>query len=373
MIDQKILDILAARFGDLSKITGDDLRQFVAETAQSFLGAKEGSEKHKLILGVYNSIVPLPRGVAMTATMAWCAASCVAWSIMAGVGEIVPKECSCSKLIEIAKKMGIWVENEAKHEARVGDWCLFDWEDNGKGDNTGAPNHVGIVTERGERGFTVTDGNSNNQVGRRPMVDNAVDIRGFIDPDYDGYAERIRQSVCVAGFADVPVGVYYQEDLEWAVENGLIIGVADGRFAPDKELTRAEAVEMLYRHCGENVGGVELPFCDVTADGWYIPAMEWAWDKGIVEGRSVDEFAPDAALLRCELAAMLHRLEGCPDAKPGPLFADVQDGAWYYGAVSWAAGVGIVEGVGGHLFAPLDGLLRRDAVCMMHRFDELKK
>lgn len=373
MIDQNILEVLTSRFGDLSKITGDNLRQFVAETAQSFLGAKEGSKKHKLILSVYNSIVPLPRGVVMTETMAWCAASCVAWSVMAGVGEIVPKECSCSKLIEIAKKMGIWVENEAKHKARVGDWCMFDWEDNGKGDNTGAPNHVGIVTERSERGFAVTDGNSNNQVGCRAMEDNAVTIRGFIAPDYDGYAEQIRQSVCVAGFGDVPVGVYYQEDLEWAVENGLIIGVADGLFAPDKELTRAEAVEMLYRYCGEKVDPVELLFEDVADDAWYLEALQWAWDQNIVIGRSEIEFGGDEEILRCELAAMLHRLEGCPDAKPGPLFADVQDGAWYYGAVSWAAGVGIVEGVGGHLFAPLDGLLRRDAVCMMHRYDEMKK
>lgn len=374
MVDQKILDVLAAHFGDLSQITGDNLRQFVAETAKSYLGAKEGSEKHKLILKVYNGIVPLPRGVVMTEKMAWCAAAAVAWSIMAGVGEIVPKECSCLKLIEIAKKMGIWVENEAKHKAQRGDWCLFDWEDDGKGDNVGSPNHVGIVTERGEKGFTTTEGNNNNCVADRNMRDNAVKIRGFITPDYDGYAKRIRESVCVAGFADVPQGVYYQEDLEWAAENGLVIGVADGLFAPDKELTRAEAVEMLYRAHGKKGDGGELPFRDITDDAWYIPALAWAWAKGIVEGRSVDEFAPDAPVLRCELVAMIWRLEGRPaPALEYSSFDDVPASAWYNDAVTWAWERGIVKGIGDHQFTPLDGLLRRDAVCMLHRYAELNK
>lgn len=374
MIDKKTLEALAERCDDLSKITGDDLRQFVAETAKSYLGVKEGSEKHKLILKVYNGIVPLPRGVVMTEKMAWCAAAAVAWSIMAGVGEIVPKECSCLKLIEIAKKMGIWVENEAKHKAQRGDWCLFDWEDDGKGDNVGSPNHVGIVTERGEKGFTTIEGNNNNCVADRNMRDNAVKIRGFITPDYDGYAKRIRESVCVAGFADVPQGVYYQEDLEWAAENGLVIGVADGLFAPDKALTRAEAVEMLYRHCGEKVDPVELPFGDIADAAWYLEALKWAWDQNIVIGRSETEFGPDEEILRCELAVMLHRLEWCPE--PNLMYShfdDVPATAWYNDAVTWAWERGIVKGIGDHQFAPLDGLLRRDAVCMLHRYTELNK
>lgn len=57
-----------------------------------------------------------------------------------------------------------------------------------------------------------------------------------------------------------------------------------------------------------------------------------------------------------------------PGAQPGPLFVDVQDDAWYYGAVSWASGEGIVQGVGDYRFAPEDGLLRRDAVCLLYRW-----
>ena len=368
-IDKKVLEVLKKRFGDLSTITGDDLRQFVAETVRSFLGAKEGSTKHMMLIDIYNEQEPLPRGYKMTLKDAWCAAAAVAWSIMAGVGEIVPMECSCLKLIEIAKKMGIWVENEAKHKAQVGDWCLFDWEDDGKGDNVGSPNHVGIVTERGEKGFTTTEGNNNNRVADRNMMDNAAKIRGFICPDYDALAATIREAVTVAGFADVPQGVYYQEDLEWAAEKGLVIGVADGLFAPDKALTRAEAVEMLYRHCGEKVDPAELPFGDIAADAWYLEALEWAWDQNIVIGRSETEFGPDEEILRCELAAMLHRLEGCPKPKgTNSPFEDTPATAWYTEAVTWAWERGIVKGVGGHRFAPVDGLLRRDAVCMMHRW-----
>lgn len=368
-ISEKALKILRERFGDLSKITGDELRMFVAEVARSFIGTKEKSAGHQLLMDVYNEQDPLPRGYKMTLKDAWCAMGATAWSILAGVGEIVPCECSCYYVIEKARKMGIWVENEAKHKARVGDWCLFDWEDDGKGDNTGSPNHVGIVTERGENGFEVVDANNKNRVWKRNTEDNACKLRGFVAPDYDGYAKRIRESVCVAGFRDVAQGVYYQEALEWAKEKGIVFGVADGVFAPEKTLTRAEAVAMLYRAHGKKGDGGELPFRDIADDAWYIPALAWAWAKGIVEGRSVDEFAPDAPVLRCELVAMIWRLKGKPAPKGTNCpFADVPTSAWYCEAVTWAWEQFIVYGVTEHNFAPTEPLLRRDAVCMLHRW-----
>lgn len=370
MVSDKALAALRERFGDLSKITGDELRMHVAEVARSFIGCKEKSVGHLLLMDVYNEQEDLPRGHRMTMKDAWCAMFCVAVSILAGVADAVPSECSCSKLIELAKGMGIWVENEAKHKARVGDWCVYDWDDNGRGDNTGAPDHIGIVTERGERGFTVTEGNYSNQVKDRHMEDNGKRIRGFICPDYDALAAAVREAVTVAGFRDVPEGVYYQEALEWAEDKGIVFGVADGLFAPDKELTRAEAVAMLYRiWCVVKPAGVVLPFADVPEGAWYHDALEWAHHWGIVFGRSAEEFGAEDPILRCELAAILWRLMASPKPKGHAIpFADVAGDAWYYPAVAWAWEQGIVYGVGGNRFAPADGLLRRDAVCLIHRW-----
>lgn len=52
----------------------------------------------------------------------------------------------------------------------------------------------------------------------------------------------------VAGFADVPAGVWYAEPLEWAVDAGLITGFEDSTFRPDEPVTRAQLVSILYRY-----------------------------------------------------------------------------------------------------------------------------
>lgn len=48
--------------------------------------------------------------------------------------------------MQIAKSKGIWVENDA-HFCHVGGACVYDWDDDGKGDCTGAGDHIGIVTQ----------------------------------------------------------------------------------------------------------------------------------------------------------------------------------------------------------------------------------
>lgn len=58
----------------------------------------------------------------------------------------MPMEISCYYLIEAAKKMGCWQENDA-YVPSPGDGILYAWQDNGIGDNTGNPDHDCTVTE----------------------------------------------------------------------------------------------------------------------------------------------------------------------------------------------------------------------------------
>ena len=97
---------------------------------------------------------------------------------------------SCNKrlgeLIEAAKKMGCWQENDT-YVPSPGDAILYDWQDNGIGDNTGNPDHVGTVIEvHKESGYMVIEeGNYSNAVKKRTLSINGKFIRGFITPKYD--------------------------------------------------------------------------------------------------------------------------------------------------------------------------------------------
>ena len=120
---------------------------------------------------------------------AWCACT---WSALAAAlryESIMPMEISCYYLIEAAKKMGCWQENDA-YVPSPGDGVLYDWQDNGIGDNTGNPDHVGTVIEvHKESGYMVVEeGNYGNAVKKRTLSINGKFIRGFITPKYDDNA-----------------------------------------------------------------------------------------------------------------------------------------------------------------------------------------
>ena len=158
----------------------------IVKKAKSFIGLKESDKSHKKILDIYNNHKPLARGYKMTTKDAWCACFVSAVAIDCEATHIIPIEVSCNKQIDLFKKLGVWVENENR-TPKAGDIIYYDWEDDGKGDNKGAANHVGIVATDPDKNkkFKVIEGNINDAVGYREMKVNGKNIRGYAVPKYD--------------------------------------------------------------------------------------------------------------------------------------------------------------------------------------------
>lgn len=163
-------------------------RSEVVNLVNSWVGKNEKDGSHKEIIDIYNSYMnPLPRNIKMQYNWAWCAATWSALAIKLMYTDIMPIEISCGYLIDQAKKMGCWVEDDA-YIPKPGDAVLYDWQDkSGKADNNGWPDHVGTVTYVDEDAgyFVVTEGNYNDSVKKRTVLINGVYIRGFITPKYD--------------------------------------------------------------------------------------------------------------------------------------------------------------------------------------------
>jgi LysM repeat protein len=165
-------------------------RQKYVNLAISYFGCKESDGSHKKIIDLYNSHKPLARGYAVKYTDAWCATYVSAMAIGAGLTDIIPLECSCAKYIELAKKAGIWVENDA-YVPTVGDIILYDWQDGtnyATTDNTGEPDHIGIVVSVSGSTIKVIEGNISDSVGYRSLQINGRYIRGFVTPKYSSKA-----------------------------------------------------------------------------------------------------------------------------------------------------------------------------------------
>lgn len=146
------------------------------------INSLNGESGHKWVVNTYNSIRPLPRGYRLQMDDYWCASTIAAIFHSLGYDDLA--ECSCSVMIAKAKNLGIWVENDA-YSPQVGDLLLYDWQDSGKGDNTGDPDHIGIVIKVNGDTLTIREGNKKGTVGNRTIKVNGKTIRGYITPPYE--------------------------------------------------------------------------------------------------------------------------------------------------------------------------------------------
>lgn len=161
-------------------------RSEVVNLINSWLGKKESDGSYKSIINIYNSFSgKFPRGIKMRYEWSWCACTWSALAIALGYTDIMPIEISVKCLIDAAKKMECWQENDS-YIPLPGDAICYDWDDNGVGDNTGWPDHIGtVVYVNKEAGyFVVIEGNYNNSVKKRTISINGKFIRGFITPKY---------------------------------------------------------------------------------------------------------------------------------------------------------------------------------------------
>ena len=180
-------EALYQKEGGNEGMTEAQARQKIVSIMQGWIGLKRSDRSHAPIIDTYNGNKPLPRGYAVTYNDAYCATTTSAAAIKAGYTDIIPVECSCYYLIEKAKAMGIWQENDAYIPA-PGDEVLYDWDDGpnyATTDNRGTPEHVGMVEVVSGSTIKVMEGNmSGGVVGRRNLQINGRYIRGFICPNY---------------------------------------------------------------------------------------------------------------------------------------------------------------------------------------------
>lgn len=165
-------------------MTENQLRKRVVDDALGWLGANQGDAKHLDLLRVYNNYKPLPRGYKVQVNDHYCATFVSACWIKADVASVAVIECSVPKMVVLAQNAGIWQEKDS-YVPNKGDAVVYDWEDTGKGDNTGYPDHVGIVESVSGGVISVIEGNRPRGCVRRWKLN--VDgryIRGFITPAF---------------------------------------------------------------------------------------------------------------------------------------------------------------------------------------------
>ena len=169
-------------------------------------------------------------------------------------------------------------------------------------------------------------------------------------------------------FVDVATGSYYEDAVDWAVENGITQGTDDTHFVPDGICTRAQAVAFLWRAAGSpKPETCTMPFADVPAGSYYYDAVLWAVENGIAKGTSDTTFSPNMTCTRAQIVAFLWRSEKSPAAGTANPFADVKSTAYYAGAVLWALREDITRGTTSTAFSPDADCTRAQIVTFLWR------
>ena len=182
------------------------------------------------------------------------------------------------------------------------------------------------------------------------------------------------ETVPIGSFLDVDPEQWYAAGILFCLNEGLMNGVSADAFAPDGAASRAMVVTMLWRLEGEKEGAPS-DFGDVPEGAWYESAVDWANETGIVKGMTETTFEPDRPVTREQLATILYRYAvakgwGFAGEWDYPLpYTDAGEiSGFAREAMAWMTMNGIVGGMGDGALAPGEGATRAQIAAMFQRF-----
>ena len=179
----------------------------------------------------------------------------------------------------------------------------------------------------------------------------------------------------VPQFTDVSEGAWYYDAVRYVCEKGMMNGVAEGVFAPNSTTNRAMIVTILYRLENEPAASGSS-FTDVPSGQWYSNAVAWAAANGIVNGVTDTTFAPNRPITREQMAAILYRYaawKGCDVSGQIDLsgYTDAASVSTYAKeALAWANAEGLITGVTGTTLRPAGSAVRSQVATILMRLCE---
>ena len=178
---------------------------------------------------------------------------------------------------------------------------------------------------------------------------------------------------------DVSKDAWYHAAVDYVVKQGIMEGMSATTFSPNTEVTRAQAVQILYNLEGqpdvsdENLG---YPYEDVNAEEWYGNAVYWARLTGVATGYRDGTFQPGDSITRQEFAQMLYnyaKYKGYDLTAEGDLSQFPDSGSvanWAETAMSWANGNGLINGHDNGTIDAGGTAIRAQAASILMKFDQ---
>jgi Domain of unknown function (DUF4430)/S-layer homology domain/Prenyltransferase and squalene oxidase repeat len=207
------------------------------------------------------------------------------------------------------------------------------------------------------------------------LVTNRTSLYDMTDAASTGTQKPTDEKIKYAD--EATISAWAKEAVNKATELGFMQGTGTNknasRFEPKRELSRAEFAALIVKYAGIQPLGTDSGFTDVSAKSWYAGYVAAAKEKGFISGTSATKFAPNQAILREEMAAVLVRMKGLP--KSTETLTELKDqkqvSAWALPYVKYAYEAGLMSGDDGY-FKPQQHVTREMAAVVMVRLHSVK-
>ena len=143
-------------------------------------------------------------------------------------------------------------------------------------------------------------------------------------------------------------------------------GYGNGLFGPNDNMTRTQAAQMFYNLLLKKDVDITVNFTDVSADAWYGKAVHTLASLGIIAGIGNNQFAPDRTITRAEFTVIAMRFANLSADVTNP-FSDVSENDWFYSAVTSAVSYGWISGYSNGTFRPRATITRAEVATIVNR------
>lgn len=195
-----------------------------------------------------------------------------------------------------------------------------------------------------------------------------------VSVSFAGETEQPDEPASDLPYRDVRANDWFYDAVKFVSDEKLMTGTGANTFAPNLTTTRGMIVSILYRlEGGPQING-SSPFTDVKDDDWYGDAVRWAERAGVVSGTSATTFAPNAAITREQLAAILmnyanYKHENTSARADLSKYSDAgKISSWANDVMAWAVSKGYISGMTATTLAPQGSATRAQVAAILQRY-----
>lgn len=235
----------------------------------------------------------------------------------------------------------------------------------------------GVTLTRDDDTLTFSGADSGSVVvseGNATLESTTITPGQDVSVSFAGETEQPDEPASDLPYRDVRANDWFYDAVKFVSDEKLMTGTGANTFAPNLTTTRGMIVSILYRlEGGPQING-SSPFTDVKDDDWYGDAVRWAERAGVVSGTSATTFAPNAAITREQLAAILmnyanYKHENTSARADLSKYSDAgKISSWANDVMAWAVSKGYISGMTATTLAPQGSATRAQVAAILQRY-----